>query len=71
MLFRMGSEDRAIRARLAAGEDFPEPRCRADAGISLDETPPPLPPGRRVWIFNPKPWTPTSWQTATRLASPS
>ncbi len=69
MLFRMGGDGPAIRTRLARGEDFAEPLCRASAGISLDESLPRLPKGRRVWVFNPEPWTNVSWQRAKPAVS--
>ena len=50
MLFRMGRDAKAIRARLARGEDFAEPRCRASVGVALDE-PIITPKGRRVWLW--------------------
>jgi len=69
MLFRMGGDAHAIRARLARGEDFREPRCRASIGISLDEPPPNAPKGRRVWVFNSDRWTEDAWKSAERFAS--
>lgn len=68
MLFRMGGDARAIRARLARGEDFREPRCRASIGVSLDE-PMIAPRGRRVWVFNSDRWTEDAWKRAKRFAS--
>lgn len=50
MLFQMGRDAKAIRARLARGEDFAEPICRASVGVSLDE-PILTPKGRRVWLW--------------------
>lgn len=50
MLFRMGRDAKAVRARLALGEDFAEPRCRASVGVALDE-PIITPKGRRVWLW--------------------
>lgn len=67
MLFRMGADARAIRARLARGEDFAEPRCRASVGISLDEKTA-APRGRRVWVFHSEPWTEAAWRDAERFA---
>jgi len=64
MLFRMGADEREVRARLARDEAFPEPRCRASAGISLDEPLPRIPKAARVWVFNPERWTETEWNTA-------
>lgn len=55
MLFRMGSGGARLRAKLAAGGDFGQPRCRSAIGVSLD-TPVAVPPGRRLYIFNPRPW---------------
>jgi len=58
MIFRMGADDRPIRALLAAGNDFREPLCRKSYGLSLDE---PLQMtfdrSRRFYIFNNRPWT--------------
>ncbi len=56
MLFRMGPAGARLRARLAAGGDFALPRCRTAVGVSLD-SPVAVPPGRRLYIFNPHPWT--------------
>ncbi|HJQ37421.1 MAG TPA: hypothetical protein VKB93_09800 [Thermoanaerobaculia bacterium] len=67
MLFRMGGDARAIRARLARGEDFVEPRCRASIGVALDE-PLPVPRARRVWVFHSKPWTEAAWKDAEQFA---
>ncbi|HEV7239869.1 MAG TPA: hypothetical protein VGQ36_11565 [Thermoanaerobaculia bacterium] len=64
MLFRMGRDAREVRARLARNEAFPEPRCRASAGISLDEPLPRIPKAARVWVFNPERWTEAEWNTA-------
>jgi hypothetical protein len=62
MLFRMGHEQRTIRSRL--DEPFPEPRCRASVGISLDEPLPRIPKVARVWVFNPVRWTEAEWKNA-------
>lgn len=64
MLFRMGRDARQVRARLARNEPFPELRCRASAGISLDEPLPRIPNAARVWVFNPERWTEAEWKTA-------
>ncbi len=55
MLFRMGRGGARLRAKLAAGGDFRQPRCRQAAGIATD-TPVAVPPGRRLYMFNPLPW---------------
>jgi len=64
MLFRMGRDEREIHARLARKEAFPEPLCRASAGISLDEPLPRIPKIARLWVFNPERWTESEWNTA-------
>ena len=55
MLFRMGHGGNRLRTKLAAGGDFTHRRCRTALGISMD-TPTVVPPGRRVYVFNPRPW---------------
>lgn len=55
MLFRLGRNGARLRAKLEAGGDFAEPRCRTALGISLD-APIAIPPGRTVYVFNPHPW---------------
>jgi len=59
MLFRMGRDAPAIPLA------FPEPRCRGSAGISLDEPLASIPHARRVFVFNPDPWTETAWTNAS------
>ena len=61
MMFRMGRDSYRLRARLDAGGDFTEPRCRTAIGISTD-APVTTPPGRRVYIFNPHSWDPAALQ---------
>ena len=57
MIFRMGADDRSIKALLAAGNDFNEPLCRRSYGIALDE---PLEmnfaKSRRLYVFNNHAW---------------
>lgn len=55
MLFRMGRKASRLRDKLAAGGDFNEPRCRSAVGVSID-SPISIPSGRRIYIFNPRPW---------------
>ena len=59
MLFRMGPGGIRLRAKLAAGGDFGEARCRTAVGIATD-TAVTIPPGRRVYVFNPRPWDATA-----------
>ena len=61
MLFRMGQGEPAGITHFSA------PVCRSSVGISLDEAPPSLPHNRRVFIFNPQPWTPQSYRAAMEL----
>lgn len=57
MLFRMGVDENQINNRLATGEDFKTPLCRQSYGISTDEQRPNLSAERRLYVFNPDPWT--------------
>jgi hypothetical protein len=57
MLFRMGPGGAALKAKLAAGGDFAEPRCRQALAISTDAPLPRAPAGRRVYLFDPRSWT--------------
>jgi len=55
MLFRMGSEEGALRQ--AWPLRTPAPKCRGSIGVSLDEPAPFGPKERRVYVFNPGPWS--------------
>jgi len=57
MLFRMGADRRSIAARLAGGGDFDAPLCRHSAGLSTDEADIGAPARRRLYLFNPQPWS--------------
>ncbi len=57
MLFRMGADDDAVRGRLLEGRDFTCDTCRRSVGVSLDEPWPHLSPRRRIFAFNPQPWS--------------
>lgn len=59
MLFRMGPGGARLRQRLEAGGDFRETRCRSAVGIATDQPPARLPPGRRVYVYNPHRWQET------------
>lgn len=58
MIFRMGTDNEAIKSWLARGGDFGEPLCRSSYGIALDE---PLKmdfdSARRLYVFNDHAWT--------------
>lgn len=66
MLFRMGIDDEAVRGALARGRDFREPLCRGSYGLSTDEPLPKLAPGRRLYLFHPRPWTEDALQDFRR-----
>jgi hypothetical protein len=57
MLFRMAGDGNQIANRLDAGEDFIAPPCRHSYGISTDEPRSNLAAARRLYVFNPDPWT--------------
>lgn len=57
MLFRMGPDARALKAKLARGGDFGNPRCRTAYAVSVDAPLARAPDGRRVYLFSPKSWT--------------
>ena len=64
MVFRMGVDSSNIRRLLESRTDFKAAPALHSVGISTDEPLPWIPPGRRVYIFSPKPWTPESVQKA-------
>lgn len=57
MLFRMGRAGERLKAKLARGGDFANPRCRTALALSTDTPLERIPPGRRVYLFNPRSWT--------------
>lgn len=58
MLFEMGRDYREVATRLASGRDFKVPSCRLSVGLSVNEPPPVVPPGRTLYFFSAKPWSP-------------
>ena len=58
MLFRMGVERNQFLSRLGGGEKFRAKRCQDSVGISTDEPIDKLPQVQRVYVFNPKSWSP-------------
>jgi hypothetical protein len=70
MLFRMGKDRDKVRRHLQAGGDFRPGLCRSSFGISTDEPLEGLPPGRRVYIFNPHSWTRQSALRTIGLLAP-
>jgi hypothetical protein len=55
MMFRMGTG-------VQAPPDFLAPLCQGSVGVSTDELPARIPPGRRIFFFHPGYWTPATYQ---------
>jgi hypothetical protein len=68
MLFRLGAGKWETSNYLAAGNDFRAAKTRFSIGLSLDEPMMNVPHGRRIYMFNPKPWTRESVGEALRYA---
>jgi hypothetical protein len=66
MLFQMGADAAAIRARAAAGRLAPE--CRAATGLATNEAF--VRPSGRVYLFSPEPWTAGLYEAALGRISP-
>lgn len=66
MLFRMQRGGEALKRRLAMGGDLRNPRCRAALAVASDEPIARAPPGRRVYLFNPRSWTAADYGEARR-----
>jgi hypothetical protein len=58
----MGVDRNNVTARLEAGADFSAAIARHSLGLSTDEPLTALPTGRRVYVFNPRPWSEQSAQ---------
>lgn len=63
MLFRMGVDERNVLSFLNRHERFPAKQCQTSVGVSLDEPLTKLPAHRRVYVFNPKPWSESALRT--------
>ena len=57
MLFRMGPGGAALQRRLAAGGAFGDPHCGRSLGVAVDTPLAGLPDRRRIFLFDPAPWT--------------
>ncbi|HKP10940.1 MAG TPA: DUF3142 domain-containing protein [Blastocatellia bacterium] len=66
MLFRMGADRENIQTRLKAGDDFSVAVARHSVGVSTDEPIGGRFSGRRVYVFNTRPWTADSVGRITR-----
>src|SRR6185295_17828478 len=58
MLFRMGVEQKQFLSQLAAEEKFIATPCQASVGVSTDEPLAQFPSVQRLYVFNPRPWSP-------------
>lgn len=63
MLFRLGVDQRQFQRRLETGQPFESRMCRNSAGVSTDE-PVNAPSVSRLYIFNPRPWSQSSFAAA-------
>ncbi|QHL92004.1 hypothetical protein GVO57_13990 (plasmid) [Sphingomonas changnyeongensis] len=66
MLFRMGRGGAALRARIEGGGDFAEPACRKALAVSSDAPIARAPPGRRIYMFAPQSWTPSTFDAVRK-----
>ncbi|HEY6329854.1 MAG TPA: hypothetical protein VI756_11000 [Blastocatellia bacterium] len=63
MMFRMGADARPVLSHIEAGGDFHALPARSSLGISVDEPISKLPSNRRVYVFNPRPWSEADLKT--------
>jgi hypothetical protein len=68
MLFRLGADSLQVQQYFASGNDFRAAKTRLSIGLSMDELPGKTFSGRRIYMFNPKPWTRESVTKALRYA---
>lgn len=66
MLFRMGRGGAALRARIEGGGDWAEPACRNALAVSADTPIARAPQGRRVYLFAPQSWTPSTFDAVRK-----
>jgi hypothetical protein len=66
MTFRMGRDDEVVRRTLATRGDFDCAECRRAVGLVTDEPAPRLSGPRRVYWFQPGPWTPAALAAVRR-----
>lgn len=66
MLFRMGRGGAALRARIEGGGDWAEPACRRALAISADTPIARAPQGRRIYLFAPQSWTPSTFESVRK-----
>lgn len=68
MLFRLGRDETNVKRYLRTGHEFRPAISQSSVGVSMDELPADLPRGRRIYIFNPSPWTEESVRRALNFA---
>jgi hypothetical protein len=68
MLFRLGKGQKEVAGYLSSGADFRPRISRFSIGLSLDEPLAAPRRGRRIYFFNPQPWTRESVDEAFRRA---
>ncbi len=68
MLFRMGAGSGETKTYLEDGNDFRVAKSRFSLGVAVDELPKIAPGGRRIYAFNPRPWTRESVDVVLRYA---
>lgn len=66
MLFRMGPDGKKILGDIRDGQDFGPEVCRDGIGISTDEYVLPIFTVRRMYVFNPAPWTRAALESVQR-----
>ena len=66
MLFRMGVERNQFLASLSSGKPFRSTKCRNSVGLSTDEPISGLPSVQRVYVFNPRSWSPETTEIVLR-----
>jgi hypothetical protein len=59
----MGVDERNALLFLDRHSRFAAKLCQASVGVSVDERLPKLPAHRRIYVFNPKPWSESAVQT--------
>jgi hypothetical protein len=67
MLFRMGRDGASVVRQMRRRVPFRDSRCRESLGLSIDELEGWERPATRIYVFNPRPWTPQALESVERL----
>jgi hypothetical protein len=70
MLFSMGRGGREVWQQIAADGDLRSPHCRSSLGLATYEEHPPVPRGRRLYLFHRGPWTEAAFERALAKERP-